>query len=284
MATPTRTPGDPIDPIEAKKEREALKKVKLRSFTATPPSIEALAASTLQWSVTGIPPDDLTVNLGVFLEDEEVAPTGSKTVSPGFTRTFHLNAKGSVANKSLGTTQVKVNFGACLDDELVPSLVTRKVKETIDAQVAGSRKVKPRGGSTVQLADFSVNVSIPLEIEVRGWFNADMDVSLRFSLFASSERVRSELTNASVDVSWTFLEHLAGLGITGIVQSAMQKLAEALFDLMGSLLADQLAGFIQEHVDTKLADLNAGNPPHPFHLHSMHVSELGLTFRFCPEP
>jgi hypothetical protein len=284
MATPTREQTGPIETEEAKKERAALKKVKLRSFTATPPSIEALGTSTLRWSVTGIPAVDVTINLSVFLEDEEVAPVGSKAVSPSFTRTFHLNAKGSVADKTLGTAQVKVDFGACEPRELVPSAVTRTVQAEIDAQLVGSRKVRPRGGSKASLGDFSVDVKIPLEIEVRSWFNADMDVSLRFSLFASSERVRSTLDNVSVDVKWTFLEHLASLGVTGIVQSAMQQLAESLLDLMGTLLADRLASLVQREVDRELAQLNADGPPNPFHLHSMEVSDLGLTFLFCHAP
>ena len=42
-------PGEPVNEEQAKKERKALKKVKLRSFTATPPSIAAFGQSTLQF-------------------------------------------------------------------------------------------------------------------------------------------------------------------------------------------------------------------------------------------
>jgi hypothetical protein len=226
----------------------------------------------------------VTVNLGVFLDDEEVTPTGSKEVSPSFTRTFHLNAKGSVVDESLGTAQVKVDFGACQEKEVVASAIQGRVEDEIDAQLAGSRKVKPKGGSKARLGDFRLDVTIPLEIEVRNWFNADMDVSLGFGLFASSERVRSDLREVSADVSWTLLEHLAGLGITGIIQAALQQLAEAFLDLMGDLLADRLASIVQDEVDRELALLNADNPLLPFHLHSMRVSDLALTFRFCPAP
>src|SRR5262245_55442913 len=90
MAAPTKRPRAPAtkkpralgDTDNGKKERDARKKAKLRSFIADPPSIEALGTSTLRWSVAGIPPDDVTINLGVFLEDEEVEPVGSKAVSP----------------------------------------------------------------------------------------------------------------------------------------------------------------------------------------------------------
>jgi hypothetical protein len=272
------------EPDEGAKERKALKKVKLHSFTANPLSIEALGTSKLQWQVTGIPPDDPTVILGVSLDDEEVAPTGSKEVSPSFTRTFHLNAKGSVVDQPLGTAQVEVDFGACQEREVLPVAIQGRIEDEIDAQLAGSRKVKPKGGSKARLGDFRLDVTIPLEIEVRNWFNADMDVSLRFGLFASSERVRSDLREVSADVSWTLLEHLAGLGLTGIIQSALQQLAEAFLDLVGDLLADRLASLVQNEVNRELAQLNADNPPVPFHLHSMGVSDLGLAFRFCPAP
>jgi hypothetical protein len=39
-----------------------------------------------------------------------------------------------------------------------------------------------------------------------------------------------------------------------------------------------------DEVDRELVLLNADNPLLPFHLHSMRVSDLALTFRFCPAP
>src|SRR4029453_16512247 len=85
---PRLPPGGPIDEEQAKKEREALKKVKLRSFTATPPSIAAFGQSTLQWDVTVPPSGDPLIDIAVYLDDEGVSPTGSRKVAPNFTRTF----------------------------------------------------------------------------------------------------------------------------------------------------------------------------------------------------
>jgi hypothetical protein len=284
MATLTKEANNPNDVEERTKEREALKKVKLRSFTATPPTIQALGRSMLQWSVTGLPPEDRTVNLNLFLEDEEVVSTGSKIVSPSSTHTFRLKAKGDFTDKVIGTTQVTVDFGACVNEPIAAGLITDPIEQEIDRQIGRSSKVKPRGGSTVRLENFSIVIEIPLEIEVPSWFNADMDVSLRFSLFAASERVRAVLNDVSVDVSWTFLEHLAGLGITGIIQGALEEMAKAMLELFGSLLEERIAGTLQAHVDGRIAELNSENPGNRFHLQSMQVSDLGITFRYCPAP
>ena len=64
----------------------------------------------------------------------------------------------------------------------------------------------------------------------------------------------------------------------------MQQSAESLLDLMGGLPADRSASLVQDEVDRELAELNADDPPNPFHFHSMQVSDFGLTFRFCPTP
>jgi hypothetical protein len=45
-----------------------------------------------------------------------------------------------------------------------------------------------------------------MEIEVRSWFSADMEIRLKFRLFAS-DRVRAILNDVLADVSWSILEH-----------------------------------------------------------------------------
>jgi hypothetical protein len=290
-----RAPGDqdPADTAQAKKEREALKKVKFHSFTATPPSIGPFHTSTLQWNVTVPPSNDPVISIGVFLDDTEVSPTGSTTVSPTFTKTYRLTAAGEFASRLLGQTQVTVDFGACQTQELAAGVLSQIVKTQIETMFAGSREMKlKQGGATVTLDNFKLAIAIPLEIEVPDWFNADMDVLLTFSLFAKPKpkpaldmEVVSILDDVSVDVSWSLLSHLFSLGCTAVVQAALQKQAEVfLRDLMGATMAQQLADAIQLDVDTRLGVLNAPHPPHPFRLHSMAVSANGISYRFCPAP
>src|SRR4029450_103611 len=222
---PRLPPGGPIDEEQAKKEREALKKVKLRSFTATPPSVAAFGQSTLQWDVT-VPSGDPLIDIAVYLDAEGVSPHGSKKVSPSFTRTFELKAAGEFATRLLGKAQVTVDLGACQVQGLAPVVFSAVTKPQIDALFRDNPDVKLKdGGSKVALGRFSVDISIPLEIEVPSWFNADMDISLKFRLHAT-DRVRASLDDVSVDVSWTLFEHLFSLGCTGIVQAALEKQAE----------------------------------------------------------
>jgi hypothetical protein len=294
LRDPQDPADDPADKDQAKKERAALNKVKLRSFTATPTSVHAFGKSTLQWDVSIPPSGDPLIQIGVFLDDVAVSATGSTTVSPSVTKTFHLAAAGELVKRELGTVQVAVDFGTCQVQDLAAGVLGALMKTQIDNTFSGSPDLKLKdGGATVALGNFSVNISIPLEIEVPDWFNADMDIALKFSLFAADRdpgpgvnvRVLASLDDASVDVSWSILSHLLSLGCTGVVQEALSKQAEVfLNNLMGPGMADQLRLAVQSDVDTRLAALNANHPPHPFRLHSMTVSDVGISYRFCPAP
>jgi hypothetical protein len=280
------------DRDQRNKENEALKKVKFHSFTATPPSIGPFHTSTLEWNVTVPPPGDPPIVIGVFLDGTGVSPTGSTTVSPTFTKTFHLTAGGEFASKALGQTQVTVDFGGCqTQDDLGAAEVGQVVKTQIEKMFAGIGEMKlKQGGATVTLDNFKVTIAIPLEVEVPDWFNADMDVLLTFSLFARPSptldmRVVATLDNVSVDVSSSLLSNLLSLGCAAVVSAAIQKQAEVFVrNLMGPTTAKQLADAVQGEVDRRLGILNGAHPPHPFRLHSMAVSANGISFRFCPAP
>jgi hypothetical protein len=283
---------DQADIAQAKKERAALNKVKLISFTATPTSVAPFGTSTLAWNVTIPPSNDPLVDIGVFLDDTGVAPTGSTTVSPSANRSFRLAAKGEFASRALGSVLVAVNFGGCQTQDVAVGVFAAVAKAPIDALFAGSSDIKLKpGGSTVTLDNFKVAIAIPLEINVPDWFDADMDIALTFSLFgrptaAGDVRAFAALDDVSVDVSWSLLSHVLSLGCTGVVQAALQKQAEVfLKNLMGATAAQQLAAQVQADINTRLAALNAPHPPQPpqhFRLQSLVVSADGITYRFCP--
>jgi hypothetical protein len=110
--------------------------VKLHSFTASPPTIQAFGKSTLQWSVTGPPPDDPLITIEVRLEDVGVSPNGSTTVAPSSTKTFHLTAGGDFASRLLGTVQVIVDFGVCQVQDLPAGVFSALAKQPIDDMFA----------------------------------------------------------------------------------------------------------------------------------------------------
>lgn len=72
------------------------------------------------------------------------------------------------------------------------------------------------------LDDGVIVIFVPLEIKVPDWFNADMDIGVQLSVHG----VAVSPKRVTVDVSWTFFEHLASLACTGFIQSGMQQLAQ----------------------------------------------------------
>jgi hypothetical protein len=267
---------------EKKKENAVLAQVKLHSLTASPRSIPVFGKSTVSWNVT-LPPAGPAVPVAMFLEGQSVASVGSRQVSPSFSKTFHLEAKGDLVARALGQTTVAVDPGTCHTLYISPDLVQAVVKSQLNTLLGGNSQITLRGdGTAVKLGHFGLTASVPLQISVPNWFDAKMDVSLKFSLFAS-DHVLAFIDNISVDVSWSIREHLASLGCTGVVQAALEIEATAfLQDLIGNKLAIELASSFQIQLNNEIAALHASHPGQHFKMHSMGVTEQGVSFQICP--
>jgi len=141
----------------------------------------------------------------------------------------------------------------------------------------------------VTFGDFSINIFIPLSISIPNWFDATMDVTMKFTLFETFGpffplgKVQCGLSDVSVDVSWGLLSHVLSFGCTGIVQAALEIEAKAFLEMIGSQLAIQAANAFEVEQQQRISFLNANDPQHRhFKQHSMRVSAAGVSFVSCP--
>jgi hypothetical protein len=223
------------------------------------------------------------VDIGVYLEGQSVPAVGSQTVSPPASKTYHLEAKGELVGRSLGQVTVMVDFGECETTTIPADWIAAAVKSQVETFLVGSSQITLRDeGTSVTLGDYSLTASVPLNVSVPDWFDATMDITLQFSLFATTH-VMATIDNIDVDVSWSILDHLASLGCTGVVQAGMEIVSKSFIQtLIGAQLANQLAATFQSQLNNAVAALDASHPGHGFKFQSMGVNEQGVTFRICP--
>jgi hypothetical protein len=272
----------PVDPNLVKKEQAALKKVTLKSFTANPRTVKTFGSTTLSWNVT-VPESEF--DIFVKLNDEVVAPTGSKTRALQQTTSFRLSASTENAGRLLRTVSVTVDASECKANLLDAFVITQRIKTAFNQRFSGSSKFKLRdGGTEVTLSDGAISIGVRLEIEVPNWFNANMNIGIQLSVLGP-ERVKVASKNVSVNVSWGFFEHLASLGCTGFVQSGMEQLArEFMADIVDAEVAPAIAAGFNEELDKFLDSLKETDPPHrDFVMTFLTVSPAGVSFTACPK-
>jgi hypothetical protein len=153
----------------------------LLSLNATPAAITPFQQSEIEWRVQIPSSVDPNLLIEFTLDNEAVAEDGSRLVSPRFTHTYVLKAKGTFAERELGRTTVTVNPGAC---DVFPSVLgATLIQDRLTDQLSGSTQMSVREtGVSVAFGAFSLSVSIPLEVEVPHWFNANMDVTMRYGI------------------------------------------------------------------------------------------------------
>lgn len=275
----------PVDPQLVKKEREELKKVVAKSFTADPRSVNTFGTTRLAWEV--ILPANSPFDIEVVLEGDAVQPIGSTSVTLSSTRTFSLGAKTEHAGRALKRVSVEVDDSACQTKLLVRADdIVNVIKAEMDQRFSGSSDFRLKdNGTSVSVGDGTIGIAVPLEIEVPNWFNADMAISIKLAVLPGRP-VSVTAPTVSVDVRWNFFEHLASLFCTGAVQSGMEKLAQAfLADIVAADLvpavADSLSGRVREFLDGLQADDPLQRTWVP---RLVSLSGAGFTVTGCPRP
>jgi hypothetical protein len=89
----------------------------------------------------------------------------------------------------------------------------------------------------------------------------------------------------SLDVSWTFLEHLPSLGCTHFVEDGMSQLGQALLtDIVHSQLVPEVAKAFNDKVDEFRTNATALDPLHrTYVLTVFELSADGAVFKVCPQ-
>lgn len=274
----------PVDPDLVKQEREALKGVVARSFTADPRNVNTFRRTTLSWNVT-VPPNP-RFDIEIVLDDEVVQPQGSRQLTLTANRTFRLAARTQHAGRLLKRVSVAVDDSECLTETLVDAgtmetLILGEIRRRFD----GSSDFRLDGDPTVVVGEGAISIRVDLDINVPNWFDADMRIGIKLAI-GPGKPVKVTLPTVSVDVSWNFFEHLASLGCTGFIQAGMERITQAfLTDIIQSGLVPDLAAGLAQEVREFLDGLKANDlQRRTWVARIVSLSPAGFGVTACPKP
>jgi hypothetical protein len=254
-------------------------------FTASPSIVETGGACTVSWKVT-IP--DTTVVYQLKLNGQVIAAIGQKSF-PNLTQTteFMLSASTEHNETVLRKTIVHVYESGCRDAPVVdPFLIIQPIKHTFNDRFSGNGQFSLRGnGTVVTLGVSTIDIKVPMEIHVEDWFNADMDIAIKLEVKGGGGHpvgVRS--IGVSLNVSWSFLEHVPSLGCTHFVETGMTRLGQAFIeDIVESEVVPKIARAFNDHVDKFIKDAQDADPQHRMYvLASFYLRPEGMGFKVCP--
>jgi hypothetical protein len=266
--------------------RAAIPGVMVRRFTVTPEAVETGGAATVAWTVT-VPDNNLVIELK--LNGQLIGTFGQKTFT-NLTQTtdFLLSASTEREEVLLRRLRVRVDTPDCQwASPIDPFVITQQLKVEFDRRFSGNSDFSLRGtGTLVTLGTGTINIDVPVSIHVEDWFNADMDVAIKLSVAGGGGFPVGVLSRGvSLNVSWTFFEHLASLGCTTFVESGMSQLGQVLMaNIVNSELVPQVARAFNEKVNEVLADKQELDPQHrTYVLTFFELSADGARFKVCPQ-
>jgi hypothetical protein len=264
----------------------AIPGVVVRSFTVTPEAVETGGATTVAWKVT-FPDNDLGTELR--LNGQIIGSFGQKSFT-NLTQTtdFLLSAATEQEEVLLRRLRVRVDAPDCQwANPIDPFVITQQLKAEFDRRFSGNSQFSLRGtGTVVTLEIDTINIAVPVTIHVEDWFNADMDIAIKLSVTGGGGFPVGVLSRGvSLDVSWTFFEHLASLGCTTFVESGMSQLGQVLMaNIVNSELVPQVARAFNDKVNAVLAEKQALDPQHrTYVLTFFELSADGVRFKVCPQ-
>jgi hypothetical protein len=274
-------PGEQNDLKE--EDRRVLREVRLRRFSATPESVPPFVEAILRWQVTGPSEGVFTITL----DGGPVDLVGSRAVRAFGTKTYRLTAWGHVLTKELGQVTVSLNNQECEEGPVPASAVTNRF-ETLAAAQFSRGQFSMRDGARSEMDSEGVSINIPAKVDIRGWFDADLDLDLAFQLFVghttNESRVQARLRTVDIDISFNFAEHLASLGCSSAMQGALEKLFESVVrSIVGPGLETQIAQGLQSAADGWLATWqDADDQGRPYRLLALETNSTTLLFIGCP--
>jgi hypothetical protein len=274
----------PVDPALVKMEREALKKIVRHSLNANPRTVKTFETTTVSWNVT-VPPN-FEFDIAVKLNGEDVVPTGSKSFRLIQPTPFALSVATEHAGRQLRKLTVNVDQSECMDKLFESVIISSLLKTEFDKRFSGRSQIKLRGtGTEVSLGDGIISISVPLSIKVPNWFDAKMSIGIQLAVLAGSP-ITVSAQSVSVNVSWSFFEHLASLFCTGFVQSGMEQMAQVLMsDIVNSQLVPALKEGLTEQANEFIESLSEADPQHrAYVIKFVALSSGGLKLTACPLP
>jgi hypothetical protein len=295
----TGTVGGTLD-LDKVRQIQLLAEASLVAFTATPAALTPFATARLAWNVAmpttvlpGVTVEVVIEGLGGDLVGNgpggTVLAQDSITVAPFGDTVYGVALRTPLAYRELGTLSLPVDFTACNSLDLPIAAFTNPIIATAKSQFVGNSQLKLRQDPTVDVGINSFVLSILLEVEVPDWRNANVDVTMAFSL--KSERnglIEAALDAANASVSPGPLSTILTAGCATAVADACESVINGFLwtsvgPTMVKLLADALNGAVATRRDQLGVNVVATTTKVPkFDLYDLAITNGGITMRMCP--
>lgn len=291
MPPPDR--DDQIDFDETQEERRLLRQVRLRSFTATPATVQPFEVATLAWDA--FVPAAVASQLSPLFTLGGVAVTasGTRQVTPLISGAFPLEVRATRTRHVLGTRVVQVETTDCEEGSLPRASIAFRAQEALKNLFVGG-SLSSRGDIAVGMRPpDAVSAGVPLRVDIPNFFDADVDVDLTIAVGVATRPggqrvVEASLRAVSVDVIFHPLEHIASLGSAAAAQAMIQPFAADLIKtFLGRQIGIAVAAPLQEFVTFLLEGWKASDPQkRTYRLFSIAAEQSpdGLVVVGCPVP
>jgi hypothetical protein len=277
-------PDDQEQAQQAAEERKLLNKLRLRSITATPGTVEPFQQVTLAWNVD-VPASvtneiDVTFTVG----NKPVSNPGTLPVSALVTGGFQLVAHSENTSRTMGTAIVNVNLGDLQEGSLSLASITTAARQVQGQLHAGNISVR-KDVDVEMLPSDGMRLKVYLRAEVEDYFDANIDATLDFNLSVVNQAgggraVAAQLVRVDDDISFDIIDHILSLGTATAAQAILQPfLAELIKGFLGPRIEQTLAAGLQTAIDVFFTLFQSADPKRrAFRLYSVETTANSLVF------
>ena len=294
----TTTPGEPPNPTlppldpEQIVEIQLLNEAVLTRFAATPDPMAPFGRATLEWAVTMpttvLPGVHVTVHLYRAtdqLGEQIVDAQGHEVVAPYAGDTYTITLRTPLAWREIGSLDVPIDFGTCTSVDIAPVAVKALIKDPVTNAFPAGGQVTLRCDPSVDIGINSFVVDVPLIASVPDWFDAEIDLSVGFDVVSANGNVTVLHSFAATNASFGVASAILSGGCSAAVATGLEAMSNGyLSGFVGPVIADQIRLVLDDLINVNLRRLNtaAPSPPVPYRYYDLSLTEVGLTFRFCP--
>lgn len=297
--TGTLGTGGGLDPDQVR-QIQLLAEASLVSFTATPATLTPFGTAKLAWNIAmpntvlpGITVKVVIEGLGGDLVGNgpggTVLPQDSVVVAPFGDTVYGVALRTPLAYRELGTLSLPVDFAACNSLDLPIAAFTNPIITTAKAQFQNNSQLKLRQDPTVDVGINSFVLSIALEAEVPDWRNANVDVTMGFSIVSQRNGlISASLDTANATVSPGPLSTILSAGCAAAVAGACESVINGfLWSCVGPTMVTMLADALNAAVAVHRDELGVKSVPMTkkipkFDLYDFTLTNNGMTMRMCP--
>jgi hypothetical protein len=277
----------PIDPDELR-QLELLNEAVLNSFIATPNPMPPFGKAKLSWDITmpttiliGVHPE---VHITDGVGDAVVDPKGQRNIAPYAEQDWSVYLKTPKASRFLGSVSVTVDVSTCTTVDTAAGVIIALIKGQAEAPFPAGGQISIRGGGAkVDIGINSFVVDVPLTASVPNWFDADVDVSMGFTLSADDGTLRGSCDFATTKVSPGFLSTVLSVGCAAAVADGVEAASDGfLNNFVGGVITQRMVDNVQANINDNLARLNANSTSGSYRFYNLSLTQDGMTYRFCP--